>query len=277
MKRYDAILESRQKYGLCGLMENHHYGFYPSFVSELARETYTKGAPDADEALRLIARRDFGEANIDKALEAYRLLSDGIAHYISTNEDQYGPFRIGPAYPLIYKRGAKIPESKFAYHGSLIFNVNYSAYENRGYPAFLRLKTEIEWTTVMRDKFDAGADVIAGIAENLPAAYRERALELAGLARFIAICAQTTINVKQWYMAKARLAVAETDADVKALTAELRGIAEAEIANAERALPLVAADSRLGWEPTMEYMCDEMRVRWKIKQVQNVLDNELEL
>ena len=276
MKRYAAILDMRGKYGLRGLMDNHHYGFYPSFVAELAREAFTKGAPDAENALRLLAKRDFGDG-ANEALKAYALLSEGIANYISTNEDQYGPFRIGPAYPLILGRSVKIPESPFAYHGSLIFNLDYRAYENNGAPPFLRLKTEIGFLYTMRDKFFEGAEIIYKLAESQTGAYRDRALRLAGLARFIGICAQTTIHVKQWYMAKCRFATAETTEDTDAYIKQMREIANAEIINAEKALPLAAADSRIGWEPTMEYMCDEAHINWKIKQVRYVLDHELKL
>ena len=51
----------------------------------------------------------------------------------------------------------------------------------------------------------------------------------------------------------------------------LKAIAEAEIKNAEDTIPLVRLDSRLGWEPSMEYMCDENHLVWKIKQVRLVM------
>jgi hypothetical protein len=34
-ERHQSILESREKYGLSGLMESHHYGFLPSIISRL--------------------------------------------------------------------------------------------------------------------------------------------------------------------------------------------------------------------------------------------------
>jgi hypothetical protein len=51
--------------------------------------------------------------------------------------------------------------------------------------------------------------------------------------------------------------------------------AEREIANAEAATPLVRADSRLGWEPSMGYMTDEAHLRWKIAHTRRVLEQEL--
>ena len=34
-------------------------------------------------------------------------------------------------------------------------------------------------------------------------------------------------------------------------------------------------DSRLGWEPSMEYMADGAHLRWKMDQVRHVIDVEL--
>jgi len=36
----------------------------------------------------------------------------------------------------------------------------------------------------------------------------------------------------------------------------------------------VEADSRLGWEPSMDYMTDVEHLHWKINQVRSVLDAE---
>ena len=57
----------------------------------------------------------------------------------------------------------------------------------------------------------------------------------------------------------------------------LEELAEEEIKNAQSAIPLVQTDSRLGWEPTMDYIADETAIRWKIRQVRFMIDTELEI
>ena len=47
------------------------------------------------------------------------------------------------------------------------------------------------------------------------------------------------------------------------------------MANAESAIPFVEKDSRLGWEPSMEYMTDKWHIEWKLRQCQYVLDKEI--
>ena len=52
-------------------------------------------------------------------------------------------------------------------------------------------------------------------------------------------------------------------------------VGQAEIANAEDTIPLAEADSRLGWEPSMEYIADAAHLRWKIRQTRQVIEEEI--
>ena len=56
---------------------------------------------------------------------------------------------------------------------------------------------------------------------------------------------------------------------------DMTALAQTEIANAEATIPIVEADSRLGWEPSMEYIGDARHLRWKIRQTTGVLESEL--
>ena len=56
----------------------------------------------------------------------------------------------------------------------------------------------------------------------------------------------------------------------------MTALARAELQNVEATIPIVEADSRLGWEPSMEYIGDAAHLRWKIRQVNLVIDTELQ-
>jgi len=58
---------------------------------------------------------------------------------------------------------------------------------------------------------------------------------------------------------------------------KMEEIALEEIQNAKSAIPLVQKNSRLGWEPSMEYLGDEAHILWKIRQVEYMLENELKI
>lgn len=278
MRRYAAILKMQKEYGLCGLMESHHYGFWPSFISELTKWTFTSNTPASEKVLEMLAERDFGPENSRTVLAAWELWSNGIRHCISTNEDQYGPFRVGPSYPLLLSREVKIPESPFAMFGNQIFRTMYNnADMGRCSLLSFRLPVEISNLTIMRDLFTQGATLIESTLSSLCDHMKENAERMIDLGRFISNCAQTTIHVKKWYQYKLKLWSATTNEEIKSIVEAMTTIAENEIANAQATIPLVQKDSRLGWEPTMEYMCDEYHLRWKIKQVRLMLSNELNI
>ena len=92
MQRFEALRSSCGQHGLCGLMENHHYGWFPSFLTLLAQNAFdTAGMADED-MLRRIALRDWGsEAN--HALKAWEKFSEAIRGIVAADCDQYGPYR----------------------------------------------------------------------------------------------------------------------------------------------------------------------------------------
>ena len=56
-----------------------------------------------------------------------------------------------------------------------------------------------------------------------------------------------------------------------ALLEEIEALAHEEIRNAEETMEYVELDSRLGWEPSMEYVGDKWHLEWKIRQVNSAL------
>ena len=63
--------------------------------------------------------------------------------------------------------------------------------------------------------------------------------------------------------------------DTTAIMAEMKALAEAEIENARRTIPLVELDSRLGYEPSMEYIGDKEHLLWKIEKTKEALEKEI--
>ena len=48
---------------------------------------------------------------------------------------------------------------------------------------------------------------------------------------------------------------------------KLIAIAAVERENVLDTIPYVEQDSRLGWEPSMEYVCDKWHLEWKLRQL----------
>ena len=74
----------------------------------------------------------------------------------------------------------------------------------------------------------------------------------------------TGYNTKRWYVAKSKLLTEQESEQIQKLISELSQIAEEELQNAESTIPLVEADSRLGWEPGMDYLGGKHAIEWKI-------------
>jgi hypothetical protein len=274
--RHEALRRASDDWGLSGLMESHHYGWWPSFVSELAKWAYWEPYVSAEQIGRSIAERDYGEAAAPHVLEAWKLWSEAILDYVPTSEDQYGPFRIGPSYPLAFISTPVFPASWYAMNGSRIFRTMYQpANNNRVSPGAIRIPVEIARLSRMAERWEEGVRRMEQALVLIPERKQTAGRELHGLGKFFLCAVRTTIHVKQWWRLKSRLFAEESPTAALPLVAEMERLALAEIANAEEAIPLVESNSRLGWEPSMEYVGDAKHIRWKVNQVQAMMRGEL--
>lgn len=248
--------------------------------SELAKWAYWSPSPSYEESLALIAKRDFGEAAAPLALKAWSKWSEAITHYIPTNEDQYGPFRVGPSYPLvfrnpIFKQAVKMPAVKHAMFGNEIVLTDYEPLDDpRQSLGVSRIDVEIRSLGRMMELMTKGNEQLEKALQLTPNGKLEESRRMLVLGQFITRSIQTTIHVKLWWKLKRQLLSKEDTSKALALLEDMEELAYLEIANAEATIPLVEADSRLGWEPSMEYMTDKEHLQWKIDQVQSVLNSE---
>ena len=292
-ERYDKLIECHDRYGLSGLMESHHYGAYPSIIAELSREMGWVPRRPFKEHLEAILIREFGKENLADALKAFEHASEGIRHDVPTVEDQYGPLRVGPAYPLVTETADPIPPDPES--PRVASSHTFTAYGMK--TAWLnphcleiprRILFEMDEFSRMRDEYDAAAEIFRAIAERSEGRRRTEAGRLAALTYFMARTAETTVNVKrfsvlrravmEWRGIKPMILTATEEwhrevaayYGVDAITEEnvlalAEPIVRAECENAERVLPALAYDSRLGYEPSMEYTTDPYRIAWKIE------------
>ncbi|QNK58951.1 hypothetical protein [Paenibacillus sp. PAMC21692] len=274
-RRHAALLKAREDWGLTGLMESHHFGWWPSFISDIAKWAYWSPSPPVEETYAAIARRDFSEEAVPFVLAAWQHWSEGIQSYIPTTEDQYGPFRIGPSYPLILRKKVNIPAAWHAMFGSAIISADYGPLENaRQSLGNSRYNVEIGSLERMAELWRRGNSCLEEALCLVPAKKQEEGRRLLGMNCFIVHAVQTTIHVKQWWMLKQQLFTEPDPAKTSIILDEMEQLALREIANAEAVIPYVNADSRLGWEPSMDYMTDETHLHWKIAQVRSVLEDE---
>ena len=264
------------------LYETHHYGWWPNPCNDLAKAIFRDGSEtDVGQLLSQVAARDYGKAAAPGVVETWRIWSDAMDHYVATNEDQYGPWRVGPAYPFIFQpnlsrcmfgKEIKFPTAPHAHFGYKIIKTFYSPYENDGQsPAPLRYPVEIAELEKMLGMWERGLEKLASLTDDIPENRRRNYERLCALGKFIRNSIVTTLHIKRWWILNMRLQNASDRPAMLALLDRIEELAQEEIANVRDTFEAVRTDSRIGWEPSMEYVCDEWHLDWKLRQMESML------
>ncbi|MBO4304132.1 MAG: hypothetical protein J6A21_06060, partial [Lentisphaeria bacterium] len=132
-KRFASMLEAHEKWGLTGIMDGHHYGWFPNPIAECARWCFNTRNVSPQEILEKIAQRDFGREAAPLVLDAWQHWSDAMASFTPGFDDQCGPLRVGPSYPFIFypilypfaEQKMHFPFPEHAYRGERILNTLY--------------------------------------------------------------------------------------------------------------------------------------------------------
>lgn len=267
---HENIMNAHQQFGLCGLMESHHFGFTPSFISLQAKEAFTVNGMGFAEYLRNWAENLAGDY-AETLLEAMELVNASIHHYIPSNENQYGPYRIGPAYPFCLMQSYKMPKKPDSMWGMAICNTEILHKDGRTFaPYSLRRLDELEEHTLARELTKQGLKCLKTIP-NKSAELKK----LINLVEFLYRCHVTAVNFKEFAILKEKLMVADSTKKIESLATRIQRVGLREVENVKATIPLVRKDSHLGYEPSMSYVCDEESLNWKLKQMDYMLQREL--
>ena len=276
-KRYEALCRANADYGLCGLMENHHYGWLPSFLSLFSKNAFTTNGIPNEEMLCQIARRDYGEY-ADMAMQAWAYFSEGISNVVAAAVDQYGPYRCGPTYPLLFDQKAgelNIPSVPWAWHkGGGIWN---PVYPDPVFPDYENTLLRYSHVKTVKESFRKGLDLLETAAERLNLSAGSEISRQIAVARFLYCTYVTTENVIGWNMAKkillsgkppegadaVREALGITDRAPEGLAQFMKNVAALETENVSLALTCWKEDSSIGFEASMEYVFNDEFAKWK--------------
>ena len=202
-------------------------------------------------------------------------------HYVGSNEDQYGPFRVGPSYPFIFQpnitrtmraKDIQFPTKDGAHFGWRIIKTMYQPFENiNQVPGNLRHPEELASLRKMLELWEKGIAKMEEALKLIPERKKETAERELNLGRYIRANIITGINMKEGYTLNMKVRTAETVEETNAWLDKIEALAQKEIANAKEAIPFVELDSRLGWEPSMEYVTDKWHIEWKLRQMESML------
>ena len=280
--RMQVLKEYLFKCHVDSFYETHHYGWWPNPCNDLAKELFSSdGETDVEKILLRTAVRDYGKEAAPEIVAVWKLWSDSMDHYIGTNEDQYGPWRTGPSYPFIFQpnisrvmapKEIQFPTAPHAHFGYKIIRTFYTPYENANQsPGPLRFPVEISELEKMLDMWNEGLDRLVAAAALVPARKRQNYELLWALGKFIRNSIRTTINMKNWWILNMKLQIPADRSAMLALLDQIEALARQEIDNVKDTYDAVRTDSRIGWEPSMEYVCDEWHLDWKLRQMESML------
>lgn len=279
LARFEKMREANRDWGFCGGMENHHHGFYPSIISKFSHHAFLEPLEPLDELLSKLLAAEYGAENLEKVSLAFELWSKAISHYTPSEGDFSGAARIGPAYPFCLFYQAKPPRDESAFFGIDIFLTEYatgmehsvfiSAPPRENFLS-MRIRPELRSLKTMHSLMKQGIEVFESIENK-----NEKLLSVINLGKFMTCSVLTNIHAKEWYILKRKLYAEEERETLLKIVSDMEKLLLDEIENAREALPLVDFDSRLGWEPTMNYLGDREHIEWKIRQVKYVLEKEM--
>jgi len=265
IRRYKEMRKAHEEWGLLGIMENHHYGWYPSFISKLAKWSFWNEPADYDELLKTILCSEFGVENYDKLLKALELFSEAINYYVPTGENQYGSFRVGTAYPFCITKKYPIPTEEGASFGNRICHPDHSNGCDGRYSQILNIRVheQVKFLEKMLELMHKGVEILIPLEDS-----NEKLDELINLSKYIELNIASGINFKKWYITRCRF-YAETDPQkLWTYLDEMEDILTSEKEIAHKSLPLVDKDSRLGWEASMLYIGHRENIEWKIEELE---------
>ena len=280
--RMQTLKEYHFKCNVDSFYETHHYGWWPNPCNDLSKEIfYSDGESDVEKILLKVATRDYGREAASEIVSVWKIWSDSMDHYIGTNEDQYGPWRVGPAYPFIFQpnisrvmagKEIQFPSNPNAHFGYKIIKTLYMPYENANQsPGPLRYPVEIKELETMLAMWDDGLKKLAAVQSRIDSRKQENYERLYALGKFIRNSIRTTLHMKNWWILNMKLQIPSDRKTMLELLDRIEALAREEIENVKDTFEVVRTDSRIGWEPSMEYVCDEWHLDWKLRQMESML------
>ena len=243
--------KAHKELGLSGIVENIHYGMHPSIISDLEKQAFFTPIESLEQTLLNLLERDY-EKDYHEVKKATEKFSEAIRNYVPTNEDQYGGFRIGPAYPFwsgdldglpssIPGQGKK-PDRPHAPFGNDIYFGKYTLdCEARNSLPGVRLFDELKAVVIVEKFMCEGIEILERIKEP-----NDNLLKLILLAKFIRNHCRTVMNIKNHFILKQELTIAKTKENASRIIDQIEQLLLKEKENVLDTIPIVKLDSLLG-------------------------------
>ncbi|OQA74596.1 MAG: hypothetical protein BWY31_04759 [Lentisphaerae bacterium ADurb.Bin242] len=199
-------------------------------------------------------------------------------------DDQAGPLRCGPAYPFIFhpilyphtEQKLEFPTTPESTVGGRWIHPFYQPEHIDGMSwCGRRVHEDIRTMTASLKHWEKAQKEMKSALPDVPEEKRDEALDLAGTIELCYRSFLTMLHIKRWWLLNKKLEAEHRKDKALAILDEMAELIASERRNAADAIPPVRRDSRLGWEPSQDYICDEDHLHWKIRQLDNLRDHTL--
>lgn len=228
--------------GVNGLMLTWSLGCYPSPHLEVF-QAFTKETADIGTVLDRVAERHYGKDAVPIVRQAWTAYSDGFREYPFNIGTLYnGPQHMGPANPFYLK--------PTTYKATMV-GIPYD--DLKSWRSIYPDSVWIKQMEKVRDGFTRGNGIWTRLIAQTPDSLMQEVKRELGLFRTVELHFASCANQARFVAARDRL-LAATDETTRAecRTEMLRAVRE-ELATAKQLLPLVKADSRIGYESSNQY------------------------
>jgi len=270
MQKIAQKYRSLREGGVSGLMTCWNFANMPSRVTELAGLLSWDPQPeDLDDELLRLAQRDFGEA-ADAVVEAWGIFSRAWEDFPGSIPVMYfGPIGRGPAWHFHLEK----VDREMTYSWLILKDINGDSLD---WTEPFGPEATIKCLEAQLDEWRRGE---ARMAESpAPAANDQKVnldLEL-GLARIIGCQLTTAVHVGRFLLARNRMYETDDGTEKGRLLDELAAILQQEKTNSLASLPLVDADSRLGFHgEAYGYMFNRELIEKKLEALEETLTVKL--
>ncbi len=265
-QKYHTLRET----GVAGMMTCWNFGNMPCLGTEVAGEFSWSPQPEVTDGLLAVAARNFGEAVAEDVVSAWEIMARAHDDFPGSIPVMYhGPLSRGPAFLFMFDQIDK------AFPNSWLLDKDI-----RG--------DQLTWATPFgpekvlecyRSEVSKGAEAVeilqAALKKTSGEDHRRLARE-AGVLEFHLIQTRSGANVVDFLLRRDEFYASTQPAERAALLDRMEAVCRDETENAERAIPLLEADPRLGWHgEAYGYMISPELVRQKLEGLQDILQRRI--
>jgi hypothetical protein len=206
-------------------------------------QAFTKDAAELGTVLDRVAVWRYGAAAAPRVRQAWTAFSEGFREYPYHIGTLYnGPQHMGPSNPLYLKPTG---------YSATMVGLPYD--DLKAWRAIYPASVWIGQMEKVRDGFARGSALFEGATQQASGASQHAARRELGLFRAATLHFASCANQARFVVQRDAWLAASDGAKRAACRADLRGTVLAELETAKQLLPLVKADSRIGYESSNQY------------------------